>query len=367
MIKFLDLKVANKRFETQFQEKFKAFLGSGNYVLGNEVRTFETAFAEYCGTKFCIGVGSGLNALHLILEAYKILGFFKNGDEILVPANTYIATILAISHKNLKPILIEPDLNTYNIDSSRLEKAISPNTKAVLGVHLYGKIYDVTALEDICKKHKLLLIEDAAQAQGATYFNKRKVGNLSNAAAFSFYPTKNLGALGDAGAITTNNENLANIIYKLRNYGRVSAYNNDYKGFNSRLDELQAVFLNIKLQFLDTDNSRRQEIAKLYLDNIKSKNIVLPNCKALSQHVYHLFVIRCKQRDKLKDYLFSNGVETSIHYPVPVHKQNAYSDYNTLQLPITEQIHKEVLSLPLNTTITNTEVKKIIHFINTFY
>ena len=230
MIKFLDLELINKRFETQFKKEFDKFLNSGQYILGNQVLQFEEEFASYCGTKYCIGVSSGLDALHLIFEAYKMMGKLKEGDEVIVPANTYIASVLAISHAGLKPILVEPDLKTYNIDTTKIEQAITTKTKAILGVHLYGQLYDVEALETIAKVHNLLLIEDAAQAHGAVYKDGRKAGNLSHAAAFSFYPTKNLGALGDAGAVTTNNKELADIIFKLRNYGRTSTYKNDFKG-----------------------------------------------------------------------------------------------------------------------------------------
>ncbi|APY10099.1 aminotransferase [Seonamhaeicola sp. S2-3] len=366
MIKFLDLHKINKRFETQFQDKFQQFLNSGNYVLGSEVDLFEKEFATYCGTKHCIGVSSGLDALHLILDAYKILGKLTEGDEVIVPANTYIATILAVSHKGLKPILVEPNLQTYNIDTSKIESVISHKTKAILGVHLYGYLYNVKELERISKKHNLLLIEDAAQSHGAVNSDGRKAGNVSIAAAFSFYPTKNLGALGEAGAITTNDTELAKVVYKLRNYGRKTSYENDYKGYNCRLDEIQAAFLRVKLNYLDDDNKRRQENAKYYLSNINSENIVLPYFKNLKEHVFHLFVVRSKTRDALKDYLFKNGIETFIHYPIPTHKQNAYKEFNKENYPITEQIHQEVLSLPINQLLEAQEVEKIVEVISNF-
>lgn len=366
MIKFLDLKLLNQRFETEFKTAFNRFLNSGYYILGNEVTAFENEFAIYCGSTYCIGVSNGLDALKLIFEAYKTLGVLKENDEIIVPANTYIATILAISNTGLKPVLVEPSKVTYNIDLANVTRAITPKTKAILGVHLYGQLYDVEALEKTAKAHNLLLIEDAAQAHGAVYSDGRKAGNVSNAAAFSFYPTKNLGALGDAGAITTNDETLANILFKLRNYGRTSTYENDIKGFNCRLDELQAAFLRIKLKHLEVDNNKRREIAKLYLENIKNDAIILPVIKNLEQHVFHLFVIRSKKRDELKNYLLKNGIETLIHYPLPTHKQIAYNEYNDLKLPITKKIHDEVLSLPLNPCITNAEAEKIIKVLNNY-
>ncbi len=315
MIKFLDLKSINKRFENEFKIELDKFLNSGIYILGNQVLKFEEEYAAYCGTKYCIGTSNGLNALELIFEAYKSMGSLTRGDEIIVPANTYIASVLAISNAGLKPVLVEPNLDTFNIDVVKTEKAITTKTKAILGVHLYGKLYNVQQLEKICIRHKLLLIEDAAQAHGAINSDGRKAGNVSNAAAFSFYPTKNLGALGDAGAITTNNIELAETIFKLRNYGRVSTYKNELKGFNYRLDELQAAFLRIKLKCLDEDNEKRKTIAKYYIENISSKVIFLPSFKDIKEHVFHLFVIRSKRRDELKKYLFDNGVETLIHYP----------------------------------------------------
>ncbi len=366
MIKFLDLNLLNKRFEFEFKNGFNQFLDSGQYILGDQVARFETEFSKYCGTQFCIGVSSGLDALQLIIEGYKTLGVLKNNDEIIVPANTYIATVLAISNTGLKPVLVEPNIQNYNINPKTVRDAISSKTKAILGVHLYGQIYDVEQLEIIAKEHNLLLIEDAAQAHGAIFKDGRKAGNLSGAAAFSFYPTKNLGALGDAGAITTNNEALAEVIYKLRNYGRKSTYVNDLKGYNCRLDDLQAAFLRIKLKHLDADNDKRREIANLYFQELNSSIVVLPNCKDLAQHVFHLFVIRSDKRDALKNYLYKNGVETLVHYPVAIHKQLAYKEFIDYELPITEQIHNEVLSLPLHPVLSQSDVLKIVSLINMF-
>ncbi|WP_445957203.1 DegT/DnrJ/EryC1/StrS family aminotransferase [Yeosuana sp.] len=366
MIKFLDLKALNHRFETEFKNEFEIFLRSGTYILGEHVTFFEKEFANYCGTKYCIGVSSGLDALQLIFEAYKVLGILKKGDEVIVPANTYIASVLAISNAGLKPVLVEPDIETFNINPNEVLKAITSKTKAILGVHLYGQLYNVEALETISKQHNLLLIEDAAQAHGAKFVDGRKAGNLSHASAFSFYPTKNLGALGDAGAITTNDFELSEVIFKLRNYGRITTYENNLKGFNCRLDELQATFLRIKLKYLDKDNKKRKAVATYYQEHINSKSIVLPAFQDLNQHVFHLFVIRSNRRNELKDYLYKNGIETLIHYPIPIHKQLAYKDISNCVLPLTEQIHIEVLSLPLNTALTKNQISNIVSVINMF-
>lgn len=366
MIKFLDLGLINKRFETQFKKEFERFLNSGQYILGNQVVQFEEEFASYCGAKHCIGVSSGLGALQLIFEAYKTMDKLQVGDEVIVPANTYIASVLAISHAGLKPVLVEPDLKTYNIDVTKIEQTITPKTKAILGVHLYGQLYDVSSLEKIAQQYNLLLIEDAAQAHGANFVDGRKAGNLSHAAAFSFYPTKNLGALGDAGAITTNNKELAAIILKLRNYGRVSTYRNDLKGFNCRLDELQATFLRIKLKYLDSDNDKRREIANKFISEITNPKIQVPFYNKSKNHVFHLFVVRSKKRNELKDYLSKNGIETLVHYPIPIHKQLAYKEYKDLRLPIAGQIHKEVLSLPLHLGLTKNEISNIVFMVNLF-
>ncbi|WP_147678939.1 DegT/DnrJ/EryC1/StrS family aminotransferase [Algibacter pacificus] len=366
MIKFLDLKLINKRFEIEFKAKFDRFLNSGQYILGEEVLKFEKEFAAYCGTTYCVGVSSGLDALELIFEAYKVLELLKEGDEVIVPANTYIASVLAISNTKLIPVLVEPNPATFNIDVNNIEAAITKNTKAVLGVHLYGQLYEVDKLKAICKTNNLLLIEDAAQAQGATNEKGRKAGSVSNAAAFSFYPTKNLGALGDGGAVTTNNLELAETIYKLRNYGRSSTYENDIKGFNCRLDELQAAFLRVKLPCLDRDNLKRQELANSYLNKIKNPKIALPYFSGLADHVFHQFIIRCQTRDDLRAFLYQHGIETSIHYPIPTHKQGAYAEFEKQRHPITEKIHEDVLSLPMNPVLAPFEVEKIIDVINRY-
>jgi len=366
MIKFLDLKALNARYQEEFKSCFENFLNSGNYILGTEVTNFEQEYANYCGTTYCVGVSSGLDALQLIFEAYKVLRVLKVGDEVIVPANTYIASVLAISNTGLTPVLVEPNPETFNIDVHAVTKAITPSTKAILGVHLYGQLYDVKALESISKAHNLILIEDAAQAHGALYSDGRRAGNVSDVAAFSFYPTKNLGALGDAGAVTTNNTELFKTIQKLRNYGRTSTYENEFKGFNCRLDELQAGFLRIKLKDLDRENEKRSSLALNYIEHITSNRILLPSVRDLKQHVFHQFVIRCEKRDELQEFLLKNGVETLIHYPLAIHKQKAYSAWSSVQLPCSEMLSETVLSLPLNGEVKKEEQLKVISVINQF-
>lgn len=367
MIRFLDLNKINKPYETAFQEKLQSVMNSGWYILGNEVKTFEENFANYCQTKHCIGVGNGLDALVLIFKAYIQLGKLQKGDEVIVPANTYIASILAILQADLIPILVEPKLETYNINPDLIPDKITTKTRAILAVHLYGQLADMNAINEIANQHNLLVIEDAAQAHGASLdFRLKKSGNLSDAAAFSFYPGKNLGALGDGGAVTTNDEELAKTIKSLRNYGSETKYYNDFIGVNSRLDELQAAFLNVKLTDLDSDNEKRKSVAKRYISEIKNDKIALPFWDNSANHVFHLFVIRTQNRNKLQQYLLENGIETLIHYPVAPHKQKALSSYNNLSFPITEKIHEEVLSLPISPVITNDEVGFIIEILNQY-
>ena len=365
MIKFLDLHTINAGYEEEFHQKFTSFLQAGYYINGNETQLFEQNFAAYCGTRHAVGVGNGLDAIRLIFEAYKILGKLQEGDEVLVPANTYIASILGISQAGLLPVLVEPDLHTYNIDASLISKHISTKTKAILAVHLYGQVAEMTAINKVAKQNNLLVIEDAAQAHGADY-QGNKTGNLANAAAFSFYPTKNLGALGDGGAVTTNDADLADIVKKISNYGQVQKYVSAYKGFNSRLDEIQAAFLNVKLLYLDKINQKRRKNAQQYLSGIVHQDIVLPQFENEKSQVFHQFVIRTSRRDELKEYLLQNGVETIIHYPVSPHKQEAYSQWNDLSYPITEQIHNEILSLPIRENILQVEIDYIIEKINRF-
>jgi dTDP-4-amino-4,6-dideoxygalactose transaminase len=365
MIPFLNLKKLNQPFEAAFQEKMKQFLDCGWYILGNEVKQFETDFAAYCGTKHCIGVGNGLDALVLIFKAYIHLGKLHKGDEVIVPANTYIASILAVLQADLIPVLVEPRLETYNINPDEIEARITSKTKAILPVHLYGQLCKMEVINSIAKKHNLLVVEDAAQAHGAEW-NGTKAGNFGNAAAFSFYPGKNLGALGDAGAITTNDDVLADILFSMRNYGSKVKYKNEIIGINSRLDELQAAFLNIKLNYLDAENESRRTIAKRYLSEIKNDKIILPNWDFSQNHVFHLFVIRTANRLALHKYLKENGVETMIHYPIPPHTQKALSNWNNLSFPISEKIHDEVLSIPLNSGLSNSDVNYIISKLNAY-
>ena len=363
MIKFLDLHKINAPYEKLFQEKLKAVLDKGWYILGNEVEQFEQNFAEYCGTKFCIGVGNGLDALTLIFKGYIELGKLQKGDEVIVPANTYIASILAILQADLVPVLVEPDEKTFNLNTDLLPEKITSKTKAILVVHLYGQLAEMGQINDFAKANNLLVIEDAAQAHGAKTEIK-KAGNLSNAAGFSFYPSKNLGALGDAGAITTNDSDLAKILFSLRNYGSEVKYHNDFIGVNSRLDEIQAAFLNVKLPNLDNENQRRVAIAKRFLAEIKNDKIVLPLFDNSNNHVFHLFVIRTQNRTVLQNYLTENGIQTQIHYPIPPHKQKALKQFNHLSFPISDKMHDEVLSLPMSPVMTNDEVDFIIKILN---
>lgn len=366
MIPFLDVHQLNARFRADLQQAFSDVLDSGHYILSPAVTDFEKRFAKYCGVAHSMGTSNGLDALRLIFEAFKVLGKLKTGDEVIVPANTYMASILAISQSGLTPVPAEPDEETFNIAPEAIEKAISPKTKAVLTVHLYGQLSAISYIKSICKNYRLLLIEDAAQAHGALYKNQKKAGNLGDAAAFSFYPTKNLGALGDAGAVTTNDEALATVILKLRNYGSIRKDEHHLKGYNCRLDALQAAFLTLKLPYLDADNEKRRAIAQTYLEGIKNKNIRLPFYDGSKNHVFHLFVIRSSQRDRLKQFLFQHGIETRIHYPTPPHKQQAYKAWNPLSFPVTEKIHKEVLSLPLNPVMKPEEIEKIVAVLNSY-
>ena len=367
MIKFLDLKKINKRYETDFQDKLKSVLASGWYILGNEVEAFENNFANYCRAKYCIGTGNGLDALVLIFKGFIELGKLQKGDEVIVPANTYIASILAIMQADLIPVLVEPKIATYNINPDLIGDKITSKTKAILAVHLYGQLAEMDTINEIAIANKLLVIEDAAQSHGATIdFDNRKVGNLSNAAAFSFYPGKNLGALGDAGAVITNDSELAKVIQSLRNYGSVTKYYNEYIGVNSRLDELQAAFLNVKLPYLDSENDKRRIIAKCYLSRIKNDKLVLPYWDGTKNHVFHLFVIRTHNRNELQLYLKENGIEAMIHYPVPPHKQKALASFNNLSFPVTEKIHDEVLSIPISPVMTMDEVDYVVSILNNY-
>lgn len=361
MIKFLDLYKINEQYRSEIDIAIKRVLDSGWYILGQESEAFEQNFAAYCGAKHCIGVANGLDALNLIIKAYG----FGVGDEIIVPANTYIASILAISQNGVTPILVEPDINTYNINPELIEEKITGRTKAIMVVHLYGQVVHMQKIWELAQKYNLKVIEDSAQAHGAVY-QGRKTGNLGDASGFSFYPGKNLGCMGDGGAVTTNDEELAKKIRGLRNYGSHKKYEHLYQGINSRLDEIQAAVLDVKLKHLDADNEKRRIIANYYLENIKNPEIVLPSVQDREGHIWHLFVVRTKDRDKLKEYLEENGIQCLIHYPVPPHKQQAYKEWNGVNYPITEQIHKEVLSIPISPVISKQEVVEVCSYLNAY-
>lgn len=361
MIKFLDLQKINQPYENAFQEKFKTFMEKGWYILGDEVKTFETNFANYCQSNYCIGVANGLDALVLIFKAYIQLGKLQKGDEIIVPANTYIASILAILHADLIPVLVEPDEKNFNLNPDLIQEKINTKTKAILAVHLYGQLANMEKIDAIAAQNNLLVIEDAAQSHGAKS-NYKSI----NTKAYSFYPSKNLGALGDAGAVITNDSALSKTIKSLRNYGSEIKYKNELVGFNSRLDELQAAFLNEKLPNLDIENQHRQSIAKRYLSEINNPEIRLPFWDFSQNHVFHLFVIRTKNRENLQQFLLSKGIETLIHYPIAPHQQKALPAMNSLKFPITERIHNEVLSLPISPVLTFEEVDFIIAVLNQY-
>jgi len=366
MIKFLDLHVVNQPYHDAFLQKTISVLNKGWYILGDEVKAFESQFAAYCGTKYCIGVGNGLDALVLIFKAYIELGKLQKGDEVIVPANTYIASILAILQADLVPVLVEPDENTFNIDPELVASKIGSKTKAILAVHLYGKLCDMDAIHAIADKHQLLVVEDAAQAHGAMDIHGKKAGNLSAAAGFSFYPGKNLGALGDGGAVTTNDPELADVVFSLRNYGSEQKYYNDFIGCNSRLDEIQAAFLNVKLPNLDAENEQRKIVANAYLTQIKNPKIILPKYSGQMDHNFHLFVIRTDNRENLQSYLLENGIQSQIHYPVAPHKQKALAAWNDWSFPITEKIHKEVLSIPISPVLTMADTNRVIQILNQY-
>ena len=364
-IPFLDLKQINKKYEDDILKKFKNVLNSGWYINGEEVRCFEKEFAQYCGTKYCTSVGNGLDALKLILRAYIELGEMKENDEIIVPSNTYIASILSITENKLTPVLVEPELDTYLINPTKIENKITKKTKAIMVVHLYGQSCNMGKIKHLARKYNLKIIEDSAQSHGSKYKNKL-CGNLGHASAFSFYPGKNLGALGDAGAITTNDQLLNETVKTLSNYGSNVKYKNKFKGINSRMDEIQAGILRIKLNHLNKEISVRQEIAKNYLEGMINADIEFPFVKENSTHVWHLFVIRTKNRENLQNYLLKNGIETLIHYPIAPHKQLAFKEWEKKSYPISEKIHREVLSLPMGSFLSKSEQQEIIKGINNY-
>lgn len=363
VVPFLDLKAINEQYQEELKYVLEHVLNSGWYILGNEVHSFEEEFADFCGVKHCIGVANGLDALELIINAYGI----GVGDEVIVPSNTYIASILAISANGATPILVEPDIETYNIDVGKIEEKISKRTKAILAVHLYGQVCEMDKINDLAKKYNLKVIEDAAQAHGGIY-NGKRTGNLGDAAGFSFYPGKNLGALGDGGAITTNDDKLALKLRGLRNYGSHVKYQNIYKGYNSRLDEIQAAVLRVKLKYLDNDNEKRRKIAEYYSKHINNPKIILPTVSSDDRmsHSWHLYVVRSNERDNFEQYLSENSIQTLVHYPIPPHKQQAYEEWNNQVFEITEQIHKEVISLPLSQVLSFNQVEYVVDILNKF-
>lgn len=365
MIPFLNLKEVNAQYQNELKEACSRVIDSGWYLMGKELETFENKFAQYCGTKYAVGMANGLDSLTLVLRAWKELGKLKDGDEVIVQANTYIASILAITENNLVPVLVEPDEFTFNLSRETVENAITGKTKAILPVHLYGQISPMLELRALADKHDLLVLEDCAQAHGAEISGK-KAGNWGHAGAFSFYPGKNLGALGDAGAVTTNDKELADTIRALGNYGSHKKYENIYQGINSRLDEIQAAMLSIKLPHLEIEIKQRRYITNRYLNEINNPEIILPKVGEVDSHVWHLFVVQCANRDALQKHLQEQGVQSLIHYPVPPHKQQAYKKWNHLVLPLTEKIHQQVLSLPVDPTMNESDISRVISVINEF-
>lgn len=365
MIPFLNLLHVGRRHEKELTAASIRVISRGQFILGEEVAGFEREFAGYVGVPHCVGVSDGLAALTLTLRAWKELGLLKEGDGVAVPANTYVASVLAITECRLTPVLVEPDEATFNLSVAGLERALTSRVKAVMAVHLYGQLAEMPAIADLCRRRGLLLIEDAAQAHGAV-LEGVKAGAWGDAAGFSFYPTKNLGALGDAGAVTCKDPALADMVRKLRNYGSAEKYHNEVQGPNDRLDELQAAFLRVKLPYLDAENARRRQIARIYREGIRSATVQLPKLRAAEEsHVWHLFVVRVPDRDAFRERLLAAGVETSIHYPIPPHRQKAFaSTLGTLSLPVTEAIHREAVSLPMSPVLSDDEAAAVVQAVN---
>lgn len=363
MINFLNLHAINQVMRDELVDACTRVIDSGWFINGKELQAFEKEFGNYCGANQCIGVANGLDALTLTIRAWKELGLLQEGDEVIVPANTYIASVLAVTENRLVPVLVEPDRRTFNLCPVNTEAAITSKTKLILPVHLYGQLADMPAIMDIARRHNLLVLEDAAQAHGAS-IDGRKAGSWGDAAGFSFYPGKNLGALGDGGAVTTRDPELADVLRALRNYGSYAKYENAYQGVNSRLDEIQAAMLRVKLKYLDGQTERRRQIAGQYIEKIRHPAIQLPDFPNTEEHVWHLFVIRCKKRVELQKQLKQAGIETLIHYPIPPHRQPAYKSYSNLSLPLTESIHQEVLSLPVDPTMDDEQIQRVINSVN---
>ncbi|MCL2652034.1 MAG: DegT/DnrJ/EryC1/StrS family aminotransferase [Candidatus Azobacteroides sp.] len=374
MIKFLDLQKINAQYAGELKQAASEVIDSGWFLQGERVKTFERQLGDYLGVNHVVTCANGLDALRLILKAYIESGVMSEGDEVIVPANTFIASILAITDNRLKPVMVEPDIQTYNLNISLIEKAITQRTKAIMVVHLYGRVCWSDELENLAKKYNLKIIEDNAQAIGAYCHCRldpqspaKRSGSLGDAAGNSFYPGKNLGALGDSGAVTTSDDDLASLVHALGNYGSREKYINEYQGLNSRMDEIQAAFLSVKLKQLDAENEIRRRIADFYVENIKNEKIVLPLLpEHKDEHVHHLFVIRTEERDRLRMYLEDNGVQALIHYPVPPHKQKAYREWNEKRFPVTEKIHREVLTLPMSAVLTEDEVERVIDLLNSY-
>lgn len=365
MIPFYNLQAINRSRREELAAAMTRVLDSGWYILGKEVEAFEREFAAYCGSQHCIGVANGLDALCLIFRGYLELGVLQPGDEVLVPANTYIASILSISENRLVPVLVEPDLDTYNLDFERLEEAITARTRAVLIVHLYGRVAYSEKLRELARRHRLKVVEDCAQSCGVAWAGIRG-GNLGDAAGHSFFPTKNLGALGDAGAVTTSDRELVEVVRRLRNYGSIVKYVNEYQGVNSRLDELQAAVLGVKLKYLAADNAKRREIARYYTANIVNRKLTLPQFLDDDSHVWHQFVVRVERRDAFRVHLRESGIETYIHYPIPPHQQAAYREWNARRYPVTEQIHETIVSLPVDISMPKPEIDAVVAACNAF-
>jgi dTDP-4-amino-4,6-dideoxygalactose transaminase len=365
MIKFLDLKGITDLYADEIKQAVDSVIDSGWYLQGNANKQFESDYAQYIGTDHCVGVANGLDALIWIYRAYIEMGVMQPGDEVIVPANTYIASILAITENGLKPVLVEPNIETLEMDDRLIEQAITPRTKSILIVHLYGRCAYTEKIGELCRKYNLKLVEDNAQAHGCRYRGKR-TGSIGDAAGHSFYPGKNLGAFGDGGAVTTNDEKLATCVRTLANYGSQKKYVFQYCGRNSRLDEIQAAILDVKLRHLDEDNSRRQHVAKYYYEHINNPLITMPTRLSDENNVYHIFPVLCPERDRLQQYLTENGIQTLIHYPIPPHKQECYKEWNTMNLPVTEQIHQQELSIPISQILSDDDIQQITSILNSF-
>ena len=363
MIPFLNLKDINQSMSDEILEVVRQVVESGWYLNGKFTKQFEENYSKYIGVKNTVGVGNGLDALRIILRAYIEMGFINEGDEVIVPANTYIASVLAITENRLKPIFIEPDSNTFQIDYTKIEEAIGPNTKAIMIVHLYGRCAFDKSIGNLCERYGLKLIEDNAQAHGCSLYGK-KTGTFGDATGHSFYPGKNLGAMGDAGAITTDDDELANVVRAIANYGSYSKYYSDFKGLNSRLDEIQAAILDVKLKYLDQDISKRKVVAIRYMTEIQNAKIFIPSLQNYDSHVFHLFPVLVQNRSAFQKYLADNGIQSLIHYPIPPHRQKCYSEYSNLYLPITDMIHEQELSLPMSPTLKTSEISHIIDIVN---